>query len=430
MRLAVVTLGSAGDLHPYLAIAREMRRRGHQVYFFSQAPHRAAVEAEGLRFTAIASERDHERTLRHPGLWHPIRGFGVLWRHLCVPAIRPTIDALAALASDDLAAPLTVLASPLAVGARLLREARPGFRLLTAYTAPSALRSRSEPMFLGAWRVPAWVPGVARAGLWRALDAWKLEPMARAALSEPRSLLALGPQQGSTFGQWIHSPDGGLAMFPRWFAAAQPDWPVEPAFAGFPVYEPGLVPSAMDARLARFLEGEAPPVVVNAGSAAFAGWAFLERALVACRSLGRRCVLLSAYAEQWPAMDDDHHVLALPSAQLCTLLPRAAALIHHGGIGTCAQALAAHTPQLVLPAAYDQFDNGFRVAQGGWGLAASSQELNSHGLTGLLATLLARPDHASAETLSPLDIDSEWPTASFSESPNIAVQRACEILAA
>src|SRR6202012_1799180 len=46
---------------------------------------------------------------------------------------------------------------------------------------------------------------------------------------------------------------------------------------------------------------------------------------------------------------------------LRALLPRCAALVHHGGIGTTAEALRAGVPQVIVPLAFDQFDNAARV---------------------------------------------------------------------
>jgi UDP:flavonoid glycosyltransferase YjiC (YdhE family) len=43
------------------------------------------------------------------------------------------------------------------------------------------------------------------------------------------------------------------------------------------------------------------------------------------------------------------------------LLPRLAAFVHHGGIGTTSQALRAGVPQLIRPMAYDQLDNSRRA---------------------------------------------------------------------
>ena len=54
-------------------------------------------------------------------------------------------------------------------------------------------------------------------------------------------------------------------------------------------------------------------------------------------------------------------MLWLPYVPLRALLPRCAALVHHGGIGTTAEALRAGVPQVIVPLAYDQFDNAARV---------------------------------------------------------------------
>src|SRR5690606_3215095 len=43
------------------------------------------------------------------------------------------------------------------------------------------------------------------------------------------------------------------------------------------------------------------------------------------------------------------------------LLPRASAIVHHGGAGTTAQALGSGRPALVVPHSHDQFDNAERV---------------------------------------------------------------------
>lgn len=50
-----------------------------------------------------------------------------------------------------------------------------------------------------------------------------------------------------------------------------------------------------------------------------------------------------------------------------SLVPRAAALVHHGGVGTLAQALRAGCPQLVMPMAFDQPDNAVRLERLGVG---------------------------------------------------------------
>jgi UDP:flavonoid glycosyltransferase YjiC (YdhE family) len=78
------------------------------------------------------------------------------------------------------------------------------------------------------------------------------------------------------------------------------------------------------------------------------------------------------------------------------LLPQVAVLVHHGGIGTTAAALAAGIPQLVIPFAFDQFDNAARVARLGVGRACPT--LDAAAWTAALRTLLA-PDDARRDAL-------------------------------
>jgi rhamnosyltransferase subunit B len=79
-----------------------------------------------------------------------------------------------------------------------------------------------------------------------------------------------------------------------------------------------------------------------------------------CESTGRRGLLLTQFREQLPARLPAG-VLHFDYLPFSTVLPRTAALVHHGGIGTTAQAISAGIPQLVVPFAHDQPDNAVRV---------------------------------------------------------------------
>jgi rhamnosyltransferase subunit B len=90
------------------------------------------------------------------------------------------------------------------------------------------------------------------------------------------------------------------------------------------------------------------------------GRPIFERALAACDALGLRAVIVTPYRDQLPATlpASAMHVNYAPFE---LLLPHLAALVHHGGIGTSAQCLAAGVPHLITPWAHDQFDNAARL---------------------------------------------------------------------
>ena len=81
----------------------------------------------------------------------------------------------------------------------------------------------------------------------------------------------------------------------------------------------------------------------------------------ACKSLGLRGVLVTRFREQVPA-DLPANVIHTSYAPFSWLLPRAAAVVHHGGIGTVGQSLAAGIPQVCVPGlVFDTIDNACRL---------------------------------------------------------------------
>src|SRR5205085_2067897 len=82
------------------------------------------------------------------------------------------------------------------------------------------------------------------------------------------------------------------------------------------------------------------------------------------------------------------HFAYVPFSQV---FPRAAAVVHHGGIGTTAQALAAGIPQVIMPMGYDQPDNAERLVRLGVGAPLPPRRFTGARLAALLGKLLG-PD--------------------------------------
>jgi UDP:flavonoid glycosyltransferase YjiC (YdhE family) len=104
--------------------------------------------------------------------------------------------------------------------------------------------------------------------------------------------------------------------------------------------------------------------------------------------------LLTKYAHQLPTNlpDTVRHFGFVP---MSNLLPRSAALVHHGGIGSCAQGLAAGIPQVVRPMSYDQFDNSRRLVQLGVAQEIPVKKFTGPRLAATLALLLSSPTVAT-----------------------------------
>ena len=176
-------------------------------------------------------------------------------------------------------------------------------------------------------------------------------------LNEWRRELGLPPVT-RVFRDWIHSPQRVIGLFPDWFGVPQSDWPASLRLAGFPLFDDHR-PTELAPSLRRFLDDGPPPVLFTPGTANQAAARFFRAGVDAAESLGRRALLLTRYTGHLPKLPPTaHHE---PFVPLSDVLPRCAALVSHGGIGTLAQGLAAGVPQLTMPMGFDRPDNATRL---------------------------------------------------------------------
>lgn len=267
------------------------------------------------------------------------------------------------MAQDVVPGDTIAVCSTFSLAARLLRDTH-AVPCAVLHLAPSVLRSEyCAPRFSPLGHMTA-LPRFIKRFIWRTLDKKFMDPLYTAPFNAIRAELGLPPIR-RMFHDWLHAADATLCMTPDWFAARQPDWPAQVAMTGFPfVDSTASVP--LDSALSQFLDDGAAPVVITAGTANAVSHAFFSAAIGACSKLGLRAIAVTADASQLPAILPVG-VIHAAHAPFATLLPRAAAFIHHVGIGSVSQALRAGVPQLIQPMAFDQFDNASRVVQLGAG---------------------------------------------------------------
>jgi UDP:flavonoid glycosyltransferase YjiC (YdhE family) len=180
-----------------------------------------------------------------------------------------------------------------------------------------------------------------------------------------------------------------LGLFPDWFGPRQPDWPANTRTVGFPLWDTHES-TELSGELEEFLAKGSAPIAFSPGSANRGAHAFFAAAVDACDRVGLRGILLTKYAEQLPA-NLPPTVRHFGFVAMSKLLPRTAALVHHGGIGSCAQGLAAGVPHVVQPMSYDQFDNSRRLERLGIAREVGVRQFNGRNVADALATLLDSP---------------------------------------
>ncbi|HET9362801.1 MAG TPA: glycosyltransferase [Vicinamibacterales bacterium] len=358
MRFVMTPVGSAGDVHPFVAIGRALRSRGHEVVVATAEPFGNAVRRAGLGFHQTISADEFDAAVKNPDLWHPYRGLRVVLGEVA-SRLRPGYEHVKALYEPG----RTVLVGhSISFFTRVFEELH-GAPAATLHLAPSVFRSDyQQPAYAPGLDGSTWPRWIKRSAWWT-IDRLMVDPPIAPALNAWRRDMGLPPVD-RPFRDWIHSPRRVVGLFPDWFGQPQPDWPKALRLTGFPLYDESdhaEVPMGTS----RFMDAGSPPIVFTPGSANQQAAGFFRAAVDASARLGRRALLLTRYPAQLPPLPPfAHHESFVP---LSKVLPRCAALVHHGGIGTLAQGLAAGIPQLTMPMGFDQPDNATRLHRLGVG---------------------------------------------------------------
>ncbi|HKC64382.1 MAG TPA: nucleotide disphospho-sugar-binding domain-containing protein, partial [Pyrinomonadaceae bacterium] len=190
----------------------------------------------------------------------------------------------------------------------------------------------------------------------RMSESW-VEPIyrLRAELGLPRGLHPVFDGQ--------YSPLLNLALFSKFLGEPQPDWPANTKITGFPFYDK-RDETSISPELEKFLDEGSPPIVFTLGSSAvYVAEDFYSVSAEAARRLHHRAVLLIGDERNRPKERLPEGIVAFDYAPYSQILPRAAAIVHQGGVGTTGQGLRSGRPTLVVPFNHDQPDNAYRVEQ-------------------------------------------------------------------
>jgi rhamnosyltransferase subunit B len=365
----LITVGSTGDIHPFMRIAGALQAMGRKVTFITHSYYQNVVQGAGIPFVGIGTDEEFLSILRNPDIWDPKKGFSALLANYS-EGLKQVLEAIKSVSAQ---APQVVIAHPFAApGAVIARECGLVKSVVAAYLAPSNLRTCHDPLYIGPTSVPRWVPMSWRRALWRFVERGWIDPVAVAHLNAVRTPLGL-PKVSSFLTHIAETPDLSVTLFPSWFAPVMPDWPRPLIEGDFPLFEA----SAQDRfteELSAFLAAGEKPLVFTPGTGNLHAADFFDCALSAVNRLGRRAIFLTRERAQIPA-NLPESVLWQAYVPLSALLPHVAALVHHGGIGTTAEALRSGTPQLIAPFAWDQFDNGARIAALGVGMVIPAKRL-------------------------------------------------------
>jgi UDP:flavonoid glycosyltransferase YjiC (YdhE family) len=361
LRIVLSNIGTLGDTNPLIAIALELKRRGHVPVMALPAVYEPKIRPLGLEFHAVRPDIDPNDTALVKLIYDIKDGTEHGLRDFLFPALRKTYaDLLDAVTKPERADLLLV--GELNYAGPLVAEMT-GIPWASYVLAPLSFFSAFDPPALPGYprlaRADRAVPGFGRV----------IKRVARFVSRKwPEPIYELRRELGLLTGanplfDAKHSPYLVLALFSRVLGTEQKDWPENTKITGFCFYDADAGNQALPENLEKFLAAGEPPVVFTLGSAAvLTAGKFYEFSARAAIRLGIRAVLLIG------ADPRNRLRTALPEsicvaeyAPYSALFNRAALVVHQGGVGTTAQCLRSGKPMLIVPFSHDQPDNSRRM---------------------------------------------------------------------
>jgi sterol 3beta-glucosyltransferase len=362
MRIAIVTLGTLGDVVPYIALGQGFVAAGDEVTIVTFQQFEPLIRQNHLKFFAINAsleefmKRDWTRFRVTPStVLRTIRRVPQnmqIAQHLLEDLMR---DCLTAFEHIDLVIGQAVghlAAWPMAQQLNLPYVAAYCSPLSRTHAFPNAFATTILPARPGLYpwwgkeRYNWWTHTISARIFWARMHPVILKAQ-QAVLQRPTT--RLDPDVPVLYG---HSP----ALLPK-----PQEWGPQITVTGYWLlhHTESWQPPA---DLVAFLEAGPAPIYIGLGSMAGDGARkVIHRSIQAVKALQVRCVLL-ADSREWPELNDCDDIFVLQSAPHSWLFPRMAAIMHHGGTGTMGTALRAGVPQIIVPFISDQNFWGHLIA--------------------------------------------------------------------
>lgn len=388
-RIVLTTLGSLGDLHPKIAIALELQKRGHNVVFATHKEYQSKIEALGFEFHRM---RPDNTALENPQMMARMMdlqtGSEYLVRWICANLREMYTDLMDCAKNADF-----IFAGEGVVAARLVAEIL-GIRWASSAMAPISFFSVYDPPVLAPF---PFLAKLSKFGAIANRGVINFAKFVSKSWGEPvhqlRRELGLPPLIGNPFIDDKFSPYLILALFSPILTKPQLDWPANTFITGSTFYDG----SQESTELKQFLDKGEPPIVFTLGSAAvMAPGNFYQESIQAAKQLNRRAVLL--IGKNAPPANLLEDIIAVNYAPYSQIFPHACAIVHQGGIGTTTQALRASRPTLIMPYSHDQPDNAARVERLGTSRTIPRKQYWAPRVVKELSELLDNPSYTAKAT--------------------------------
>jgi UDP:flavonoid glycosyltransferase YjiC (YdhE family) len=378
MLIFLSTFGSFGDISPFLWLGKTLKEAGHRIIFISNPYFKETILQQNLDFYPAGTLEDYQiastpanltgRRFRDQG--ENIQASRRLYHYMFLKPSQETFEIISQLKTSD----TLILHHFYAYGARLAAEkfSIPAYNI---NLSPYWLRSFKKVTSFSSW-------------IEKKTSQWSTQFIDNQLFTQPfgklRSGYGLPPLKQSSL-EWVFS-NPTISLFPEWLNDFETNDSLKLHFTGFP--EPTGAEQILPDSTRQFLKRYPRPIIFTPGSAWRNTRQFFEQAVLTLKNLDRPGIFLSRHAAGLPEPlpESIHQAEFIP---LEILLDQCSAIVHHGGIGTCQQALRSGVPQLICYRMGEQKENARVISNLGVALALPADQLTAPKLSAALITLLS-----------------------------------------
>lgn len=372
MKILLAATGTAGNVLPFVGLGKCLRERGHQVLLAAGGNCRSMAERENIEFFNL----DPPAGALSFDIAHRDAGGKEMGKQLLEEGIYQ-IQHVYRWIKEQYVPGHTVVACPGWLFGGRIAEEHLGIPLASVCLQPMMLRTTDDK------RIPRFLARM----LDRIIDVFVDMALAKP-LNEFRSSLGLS-RISRVMNRWWFSPQTILGLYPDWFSPIPSEWKAQTILTGFPYYD-AMTDRSNIGDVQAFLDAGPPPLVFSQASLIKDAKGYFSTCAAIAKEMKHRAILLTAHPEHLPKpLPND--VVSFGFVPVSDVLPRAAAFIHHGGVGSIAQALAAGVPQLTVPGFLDQPDNCRRLLKLGVSANLLPKDFSKEKVVPLLRQLVSSP---------------------------------------
>src|SRR5260370_1577032 len=323
----ITTVGSAGDIFPFIEIAKYLLNKNHKVSFITNPYFENVVKNNGLAFIPFGTIEQCLDMLNDPGMWNPKNGFTVIWAKLIRPNMHRVRLFVQSLEPKE---KVVILSHPsLMALANLARADRDSVKVVLFYFFPTIIRSNFGKAALGgAMTLPPKTPKFLRKALYSLIDKMFFDVGILPDLNRERMRLGLTEIE-HFFPHLQSSADLYVTLFPEWYSSTKPDYP-KPLINGNFVFHISSK-DRLSGELTVFLYPGQPPILFTAGTGNRHAKRFFEIAVDVIRKLNTRAVFFTKFRQQLPVNLPDS-VRWQEYAPFNKILPKVSIVVHHVGV--------------------------------------------------------------------------------------------------